>query len=205
MSVDGEVLPPEDAPSPERPVNVDPLSLILAQLSGQGADNPVLPLLSTLLEQRRSSPPAQGGRDDAAADGEDRSAIEAALAQCREADRRMHELRANVSNVYAELEALRERNDTLAAALGACYLCFGTDPLCGVCRGRGMPGSRAPEPAAYREFVVPALRRAHAAKAKAQAEREPHRGPPISRPAADPWPAQYPPNFAHDSPIGAAR
>lgn len=69
-----------------------------------------------------------------------------------------------MNRLYAELEALRTRNDALAAAVGACYLCFGDDPLCEECGGRGVPGSLAPEPAAFRKYVHPALHRAQAAE-----------------------------------------
>jgi hypothetical protein len=133
----------------------NPLSLILSQLGGQTSDNPAMAVLSRLLEQRQASPSEAGERNDEDAD----AAAVLAEAKREERERRMQELRETVERVYAELEALRARNDALAAALGACFLCFGTDPLCQECGGRGIPGSRPPEPAAYRDFVVPALQR----------------------------------------------
>ncbi len=45
-----------------------------------------------------------------------------------------------------ELEELRERNEALAAALGACFACWGTDIFCTHCGGEGRPGAAAPEP-----------------------------------------------------------
>lgn len=68
----------------------------------------------------------------------------------------------NSSLVHAldeEVDALRRRNDALAAGLGACYLCWGEDAGCPACRGRGRPGARRPEPAAYERLVAPAARR----------------------------------------------
>jgi hypothetical protein len=54
-----------------------------------------------------------------------------------------------------EVEVLRRRNDELAAALGACYLCWGEDIECPACDGTGKPGSAPPDPAAYRRLVSP--------------------------------------------------
>ena len=61
-----------------------------------------------------------------------------------------------------EVAELRERTATLAAALGACRRCFGEDELCPVCRGRGRPGGRSPDPVLFAELVEPAVAR-HAA------------------------------------------
>lgn len=72
---------------------------------------------------------------------------------------RERELKTLTDALYAELEALRTRNDTLAAALGACYLCFGEDPTCSECRGNGRPGALPPAPKPYRRYVAPAVAR----------------------------------------------
>ncbi len=75
---------------------------------------------------------------------------------------------SDVDNLRAELQALRERSDTLAAALGACYLCWGDDPGCQVCAGRGSPGCLPINPDLFEEFIVPALRRVRARAAEQQ-------------------------------------
>jgi hypothetical protein len=62
----------------------------------------------------------------------------------------------------AELADLRQANDTMAAALGACPYCWGGDVGCRVCRGRGRPGYAPPDPALFHQFVVPALQRVRA-------------------------------------------
>jgi len=59
----------------------------------------------------------------------------------------------------SELLALRERNDLLAEALGACYLCWGEYPDCQECQGRGMSGSRPPNRVLFKQFVSPAMSR----------------------------------------------
>ena len=58
-----------------------------------------------------------------------------------------------------ELEQLRHRNDQLAAALGACYLCWGEDPVCPICEGAGVPGASPPRPRYFAVYVLPVLNR----------------------------------------------
>jgi hypothetical protein len=58
-----------------------------------------------------------------------------------------------------ELRDLRQVNDTLADALGACRICWGGDGSCDTCGGRGRSGSRAPDMELFEELVAPALRR----------------------------------------------
>lgn len=77
-----------------------------------------------------------------------------------------HAQNKNESKVYRkieemkfELEVLRQRNDMLAVALGACYLCWGSDPECAHCSGNGRPGATMPDTRYFRELIVPAVRR----------------------------------------------
>lgn len=79
--------------------------------------------------------------------------------QRQERQARMRELRDLMRGLYAEVEQLRARNDRLAAALGACHLCFGDDVSCSECHGRGRPGAAAPDPGLFKSIVVPAIRR----------------------------------------------
>ncbi len=78
----------------------------------------------------------------------------------------VNELREDVKNLSAELKVLRERNDLLAATLGACCLCWGQDPECRFCRGRGRPGFTMPDEAHIGEFVLPAIQMLRAQRAK---------------------------------------
>ncbi|HET9198987.1 MAG TPA: hypothetical protein VFN92_12135 [Solirubrobacterales bacterium] len=64
-----------------------------------------------------------------------------------------------LERLYAEVAERRERQRLLADALGACERCFGEDEACPVCRGRGRPGGRRPDPVLFEELVKPALRR----------------------------------------------
>jgi hypothetical protein len=59
----------------------------------------------------------------------------------------------------AEVEQLRRRSDTLATALGACYLCWGRDAACVQCLGAGRPGWNDPDEPLFRRLVSPAIRR----------------------------------------------
>ena len=70
----------------------------------------------------------------------------------------MHRLRSRFDAMRDELEELRERQDRLAAALGACADCWGEDPECEVCGGMGAPGSFVPDARLYRALVSPACR-----------------------------------------------
>jgi hypothetical protein len=70
----------------------------------------------------------------------------------------LEKLKRKVKRLYEELQTLRGRNDALAAALGACYLCWGDDPACPVCSGVGRPGWRPVEDSLFEEWILPAAR-----------------------------------------------
>lgn len=58
-----------------------------------------------------------------------------------------------------ELSSLRDVNDTLASALGACCVCWGGDENCETCKGSGECGSQEPDQALFAELILPAVRR----------------------------------------------
>jgi hypothetical protein len=72
----------------------------------------------------------------------------------REAIDKLHRL---VDRMYAELEALRERNQSLATALGSCPACWGDDPGCEACAGEGFPGSSVPDKVLFAHYVGPVI------------------------------------------------
>ena len=76
----------------------------------------------------------------------------------RSRQRAVHRLRQQIKIMNRELSELRERNDSLAAALGACHLCWGSDPECEICGGRGSPGTSVPDKSLFKELVRPAVR-----------------------------------------------
>jgi hypothetical protein len=68
-------------------------------------------------------------------------------------------IRSSVRAVRDELESLRRQNELLAAALGACERCWGSQSECPRCGGDGSPGSRRPDERVFEELVRPAIRR----------------------------------------------
>jgi hypothetical protein len=79
-------------------------------------------------------------------------------------DNEIGALHAQLEAAYAEVKLLRDRCDTLAAALGACGVCWGQDFSCRACRGHGAPGRMIPDQELFSEFVVPAVRLMHASR-----------------------------------------
>lgn len=61
-------------------------------------------------------------------------------------------------------EELAERDQVLAAALGACD-CWGQNPRCRICQGEGGPGWLLPDRQLFTAYVYPALRTVRAAAA----------------------------------------
>lgn len=109
-----------------------------------GAVDPRMSLLMNYLNQQQAQPAEPDDEPD------DESEIEV-LPPERTAVR--------LQRLHAEIEYLRRRSDTLAAALGACYLCWGRDPACVQCLGAGRPGWNEPDERLFRRLVGPAIRR----------------------------------------------
>ncbi|HET7462468.1 MAG TPA: hypothetical protein VFJ82_14540 [Longimicrobium sp.] len=144
---------------------------MVAQLAG---DDPLKSLLVRQVLERHDR--VDDDEDEPAAPGPDPQA----LARQRAARRQLREMRD-------ELMALRERNDALASALGACYLCWGEDRRCAVCGGHGTPGTMAPERDEFARYVAPALKhlqpRGGTRRGDAGGLRAPHEPQPERRPA----------------------
>jgi hypothetical protein len=73
--------------------------------------------------------------------------------------RTMRRLRRVAKAMHHELEDQRDINDALAAALGACPLCWGEDDDCRDCAGRGAPGHVMPDRELFERLIQPAARR----------------------------------------------
>ncbi|MCW8934383.1 MAG: hypothetical protein OQK98_06640 [Gammaproteobacteria bacterium] len=69
---------------------------------------------------------------------------------------------SDIRQFRQELNDLRDVNDTLAAALGACPVCWGGDTGCEECQGKGYSGSARPDAQLFKELVLPAVRRMRA-------------------------------------------
>ncbi|MFG1934410.1 hypothetical protein ACGFK1_27775 [Mycobacterium sp. NPDC048908] len=78
-----------------------------------------------------------------------------------------HSGMAELQALRDEVTDLREVNDSAAAALGACRVCWGGDEFCPVCAGQGRPGANLPDLRLYNELVRPAVERMTATRADA--------------------------------------
>ena len=125
---------------------------LLSQLAANG--NPMASLLAKHMAQTQARPTVIEVQPEEVTSFSEQPAQESLDAP----DPAVSELRAHVESMFAELKQLRERMDDLAAALGACCLCWGRDSQCRICRGRGTPGFSRPEQALFEEFVLPAIR-----------------------------------------------
>jgi hypothetical protein len=142
---------------------------LLAQM---GESDPRVSLVSKYLASRREAEEAEA---------EESAAVEAAR-EAAEAEKQaaVRTLQRMARSMYAELEELRGRNDMLAAALGACYLCWGENVLCEVCGGEGAPGFTSPDGELFKELVSPAMRRMQRRRKQAGTRKTP---PPTKGPA----------------------
>jgi hypothetical protein len=113
-------------------------------------DNPQLAILAKVLAQREAALSQAVDRIDAEPAQDDEPPVPAARRVPTDA------LADLLDALYRELEQLRRRNDMLAAALGACYLCWGEDRHCPACHGQGRPRSASPDADAYAHLVAPA-------------------------------------------------
>lgn len=123
-------------------------------LEQQARDNPQLQAMMALMEQMK------------AGNSEKESRAERELIACRtrlsKAASRIKQLTEEVEELLEEISALEHFEEDLSQALGACTFCWGEDPTCRGCRGRGKPGSFEPDPALFEKFVLPAFRRSRA-------------------------------------------
>lgn len=110
--------------------------LVRKTLAEHAASDPRLGMLMQMLAKREQDEPAPNSSEP----------------------RREH-ARQRLREMRAELEILRERNEVLAAALGACAQCWGDDETCPDCRGEGGPGWRRPAKDLYDDLVAPVAAR----------------------------------------------
>jgi hypothetical protein len=143
---------------------------LLAQLA---QDNPMLGVLAQHMAARSSvvaemSPVEIRGEPLELESATDTSNDEGTIvnSEIATAIAEIDQLRAQLQAAHNELSALRDREDVLAEALGACCLCWGEDGRCRACRGRGRPGFAMPDEEAFGELVLPAVRMFRAGRIK---------------------------------------
>jgi|SRR5215472_6926625 len=137
-------------------------------LAQQAATNPLAAMLAKQFEAQKAAREAvnESRVIDVEAVPTGKEEEEAAAAAMEARAKELDQLREKMNALLTELEVLRQRNDTLAAAVGACCLCWGQNIDCRSCRGRGRPGFCIPDESLFEEFVLPAIRTLRAQKAK---------------------------------------
>jgi hypothetical protein len=111
-----------------------------AMMQDLAASDPRMAMLMQLMQAQQGAPSNDAGepdeRDELIAELSERlDSSEARLTKMTRIARQLHE-----AGRTATLRLSR-----LAAALGACGLCWGEDPTCLGCRGRGKPGMIRPD------------------------------------------------------------
>ena len=146
------------------------------EASGLSSGDP-LQLVMRWLEQRRAAE-ASVPEEEPPSEAELELLRLEEMRQARQKREEIRELNRLIKEVCAERDSFVERFDTIAAALGACHLCFrdGLDLTCPVCGGQGRPGWRLPEPEAFREYIAPAVNRVRALTRKRHGGRTAHTG-----------------------------
>ena len=137
---------------------VDPSALDpAAMMQRLGQDNPQLAAIMQMMSAQKA---------DAAA--HEPVEVESAVIEVDAVAGELAALAAQLEAAQAEVTLLRERCDTVAAALGACALCWGHDPVCRACRGRGLPGRSLPDEELFVEYILPAVRLVRASRQRSQ-------------------------------------
>jgi len=126
-------------------------SAMLQQLVSS-SDDPTLRAFATVLGQQQAAE-RDASEDDDEADNEELER------RAGELTARLEQVQDTLRRVVDELQAMRDRNELLAQALGACPRCWGSEAACEICGGAGRAGSIEPNPPLFAKFVVPALRR----------------------------------------------
>ncbi len=99
---------------------------------GLELDEPRLRLVTQMLAASNPRPPQP-------------AALEEKLARKKKTLAQLERLLQENRQLWEENQRLRERLDQLAEGLGACGECWGEDPACRRCRGRGRPGYYLPD------------------------------------------------------------
>jgi hypothetical protein len=130
-----------------------------SMLASLAEDNPNLQAVLRIMEARAARAEAEDAEEHV-----DELLAEQAASEAAARALRREQSRARVAALLAELEELQARNETLAAALGACPECWGRQLGCAGCGGRGVPGHVAVDRQLFRVWVAPAVRAVRATR-----------------------------------------
>ena len=124
---------PTDTVSP-----ADPALLVQQMMTDLQRSNPQLAMLAQMIQARTIVPsPGSEYLSDEVVELADRLA---------DAEARIEAMKRQARRLFEAHRGASERLADLAAALGACGLCWGEDDYCPSCRGRGRPGMVRPDP-----------------------------------------------------------
>jgi hypothetical protein len=170
-----------------------------ALLPQMNSADPQIQLLMTLLarrqaarEEQEAEEVAEGANYRSGPHEPDRARSFSGSTSLSGNEHQRYQRREKVRLLFEELEELWERNEMLAAALGACaqcwggdpgcpncvaarracVQCWGGDPDCPRCRDQGSPGTEKPNAQLFAACVVPAARRFRAERLKEESRRE---------------------------------
>jgi hypothetical protein len=113
----------------------DPGVIVQQMIADAGSADPRMAMVAQLLAAQQATPASDGG-------GEEIAALTLRLA---EAEATIEAMKRDGRRLIHAHQACRDRLGELAAALGACGLCWGDDTSCPSCRGRGRPGMVRPD------------------------------------------------------------
>jgi hypothetical protein len=143
--------------------NANPRAVLSQVVAEMAVDDPQMAMVSQYLALQ---PPDESDEDTASEPG-----AEPALEVKWMDDHEVMSLREEMASIQNTLEdqmqliqELTDRNQELAAALGACPACWGEDDRCPDCRGHARPGTRKPDRRCFEYYVSPLLRRLQARK-----------------------------------------
>ena len=138
--------------------SIDPATLDpAAMMQRLGQDNPQLAAIMQMMAAQKGNIAAP-----------DPGVVESDAVELDAVVNELAALATQLEAAHSEGKLLREQCDTLAAALGACALCWGHDPACRACRGHGLPGHSLPDEALFYEYVLPAVRLMRASRQRSQ-------------------------------------
>lgn len=131
------------------------LSIQDVLLSQMDTSNPAMALLTRMIAERSVD---SASRSEIEPDEDEEVENELSQARLKRLSAAYRQLQHEAERLRNEVEELQLRNDTVAAALGACYLCWGEYPMCEVCNGNGVAGYFPVHVQPFNELILPAIR-----------------------------------------------
>jgi hypothetical protein len=116
----------------------DPGMVVQQMIADAGSADPRMAMVAQLLASQQAAITAPE-------DDERSEEIAAMTLRLAEAEATIEAMKRDGRRLIHAHQACREQLGQLAAALGACGLCWGEDSSCPSCRGRGRPGMVRPD------------------------------------------------------------